>query len=112
MFYGGFLFIVFLVLAKHLAELAISRKAGRYLGTFTILSCCLINFSVIVGGTVECSLVLSDITGIPAFYMKIMTLLVFLMVTLFCLEPERLKNLSSFSAIVYLGISEFFAFSP
>ena len=56
--------------------------------------------------TIRCSVILSEATGIPTFFMKVFTLIIFLLITLLCLEPERLKNLSSFSAIVYLGISK------
>lgn len=91
----------------HLGEKTGGKKRANILSNLSIIACLMINMSVIIGATVEVSVVLSEFLGTSTFLMKLAIVSVFLLVTMFVLEPEKLKNLGKFSALAYIIISNY-----
>lgn len=69
-----------------------------------IIGCFMINFSVVVGGIIESSILFEPVTGIPRFVIKLIVVGIFAVVTGFVLEPERLKPIGGACAAIYICI--------
>ena len=82
------------------------KKLGGVIEVIAILGCFMINFSVVVGGIIESSILFEPVTGLPRFVIKLAVVGIFAVVTGFVLEPERLKPIGAVCAVTYICISE------
>lgn len=96
-----------LVLGRHLMDKCYPKKSlGRAIEAMAIIGCFMINFSVVVGGIIESSILFSPLTGLPKFVVKLLVMGIFAVVTGFVLEPERLKPIGGVCAATYICIRE------
>ncbi len=94
-------------LVQHLTEKAVGPKWSKFLTTLTIASCVIINGSVIIGAIIEIGEVLSSYFKIEVFYVKLMIIGMYIILSALIIEPERLKPYAYISSGVVISISKF-----
>jgi hypothetical protein len=95
-------------MGRYLIEKVYNKKSyGNVIDAACIIGCFLINFSVVVGGIIETSILFSGPFGIPKIVVKSAVVLIFAIITGFVLEPERLKPIGSFCAVAYTIICNY-----
>ena len=90
---------------SHLAEKALGPRWDRFLSTLTIVSCVIINGSVIIGAIIEIGQVLSTYFGLDVIYVKLGIIGVYLILSAVIIEPEKLKPYAFVSSGVVISIS-------
>ena len=98
-------FSVLSELVTDLTEKAVSPKAGRILATVCIVSCVLMNGSVIIGAIIEISHIMSVYFGRPQLFFKLMIICVYFILSALIIEPEKLKPYAFLSSgvVIFIG---------
>lgn len=91
-------------LCKFLVGRTIGRKSGILMGIIGVFGCVAINGSIIIGGVVEVSEVLSSYFGWEITMIKVCVTSVAIFITMICLEPEKLKPVGYLSGGVIICI--------
>lgn len=78
--------------------------SSRCMAAFSIVGCVAINGSIIIGGVVEVSSILSEYFGYSQLLLKFGITAVVVMITAVCLEPEKLKPVGFISGGVIILI--------
>lgn len=92
-------------LVSHLAEKSLGKRWEKFLSTVTIVSCVVINGSVIVAAIIEIGQVLSSYFDIQVLYVKIGIISVYVFLSAVIIEPEKLKPFAYVSSGVVISIS-------
>ena len=88
----------------YLAESLYGQKWGTFARIISVFGCVALNGSIIIGGVVEVSAVLSQYLNFNQFLLKICILCMVLFITSICLEPEKLKPVGYLSGGVIICI--------
>lgn len=95
-------------LAEYVVEAAAGRKYKTLVGYFVIFFCVIVNSSLMVATILEAGLVMGDYFGTEnTFLFKLISVLIICLLTVFCLEPERMKLPTIISAITIFIIGKF-----
>ncbi len=87
-----------------LFDRTIGPKTASFIRVFSVFGCVAINGSIIIGGVVEVSEVLHEYFGWNQMMLKFVILGIVLLITMICLEPERLKPVGYLSGSVIITI--------
>lgn len=88
----------------HLAEGSLGQSKATGIKWLTNITCVLINGLILVSSVIEGSNIIGDYFEINKIIVKIFIVVIFLFVTLVCLEPEKIKPLGYISCITVLSI--------
>ena len=90
-----------------LAEKRLGHKWVPWAKIISVIGCVAINGSIIIGGVVEASGVLSNYFNFSQLVLKFIILGIVLIITALCLQPEKLKPIGYLSGgvIIIIGTS-------
>ena len=91
-------------LTGYLTGKLFSGVFARGMAAFSIVGCVAINGSIIIGGVVEVSSILSEYFGYSQLLLKFAITAVVVLITAVCLEPEKLKPVGFVSGGVIIAI--------
>jgi hypothetical protein len=90
----------------YLAEKRLGPAWVPWAKTISVIGCVAINASIIIGGVVESSEVLMNYFGFSQLALKFIILGIVLLITVVCLEPEKLKPVGYLSGGVIIAIGK------
>lgn len=91
----------------YLANFFGGRRWEAVAKSLSVIGCIAINGSIIIGGIVEASSIAKNYFGWNQTVVKLAILGVLLLITIVCLEPEKLKPVGYFSGGVIMIIGRF-----
>ena len=92
-------------MAFHVGKKFKKFKVANNLKYITTICCVLINTTTIIRATNEIALIVEKTTGLDDLYVKACLVLFYMVVSIFCIEPERLKQPGSLSGIMFLSLT-------
>ena len=84
---------------------AYSKAKANILSTICLLSCVIMNGSVIIGAVIEIGHILSVYFGVDVFVFKLIIIGAYRMLSAIIVEPEKLKPYAFVSSGVVMAIS-------
>ena len=92
-------------LVDTIATKAVGPRTGKWLSMICLVSCVLMNGSVIVGAIIEISHIMASYFNLEARVFKLGIIVVYFVLSALIIEPEKLKPYAYISSLAVIGIT-------